>query len=217
MSQQVTTIERLGLRIARRRAALSLTREELSERAGVEVAYVAWLEGESVRESLARIARVLETTVEELLGETPMGAGPPAPHPELVTLDESECLHLLQPGGVGRLAFDGRYGPTVLPVNFRLLEGTIVFRTATGGSTDEDLRTGVRDVEYKVAFEVDRIEELTSGGWSVLVQGSLHHVTTDEELASAAATGVDPWAGGDRQQYLKIIPCRMTGRRVEPR
>ncbi|MCK2212532.1 pyridoxamine 5'-phosphate oxidase family protein [Actinomadura sp. ATCC 31491] len=221
MSQQVTTIERLGRRIAERRAALGLTHEELAERAGVEAAYVACLEGQPgvpVREALARLAGALETSVEALLGEdadTPAGAGPASARAELLVLDEKECLRLLEPGGVGRIAFEGRYGLTVLPVNFRLLDGAVVFRTATGGSTDEDLRTGVADVEYKVAFEVDRIEELTRGGWSVLVQGGLHHVTAEEEQA-AAATGVEPWAGGEREQYLKIVPSRVTGRRIKP-
>ncbi|MFF0774943.1 helix-turn-helix domain-containing protein [Nonomuraea wenchangensis] len=219
MSQQVTTIERLGHRIAERREALGLTGEELAERAKVEAGYVAYLEGRGglpLREALARLAGALETTVEELLAEPPAGAGPAAAHPELVALDEKESLRLLEPGGVGRIAFAGRYGLTVLPVNFRLLDGAIVFRTATGGSTDEDLRTGVADVEYIVAFEVDRIEERTRGGWSVLVQGSLHHVTDEEERAAAVSTGVEPWAGGDRAQYLKITPTRVTGRRIVP-
>ncbi|MBF8190656.1 pyridoxamine 5'-phosphate oxidase family protein [Nonomuraea sp. K274] len=222
MSQQLTTIERLGRRIARRRDELGLTREELADRSGLEPGYVAYLEGEytvNVCEALARLSEALGTTVEDLLqeaAEPPAGTGPAAPRPRLVSLDERECLRLLEPGGVGRIAFESRYGPTVLPVNFRLHEGTIVFRTSTGGSTDEDLRTGMADVEYKVAFEVDRIEELTRGGWSVLVQGSLHHVTSDEERASAVATGVEPWAGGLREQYMKIIPSRVTGRRVTP-
>ncbi|GAA2834232.1 helix-turn-helix domain-containing protein [Nonomuraea rubra] len=220
MSQQVTTIERLGRRIAQRRDELGLTREDLAARTGIDAGYVAYLEdGPSIREAITRLAAALDTTVEGLLGEvteTPSGAGPASPHPTLVTLSESDCLRLLEPGGVGRIAFEGRFGPTVLPVNFRLSDGAIVFRTEPGGTTDQDLRTGMRDVEYKVAFEVDRIEELTRGGWSVLAQGSLHHVTEEDERAAAAATGVEPWAGGERQQYLKIIPTRLTGRRIQP-
>lgn len=222
MSEQVTTMERLGRRIAERRESLNLSRQDLADRSGVAVGYVAYLEDQSaisVREALARLASALETSVEELLGEVaepPAGTGPASAHPALVPLDEEECLHLLQPGGVGRIAFEGRYGLTVLPVNFRMADGSIVFRTVAGGSTDEDLNTGVENVEYKVAFEVDRIEELTPGGWSVLVHGSLHHVTSDEERAEAEKTGVEPWGGGARQHYLKIRPTRLTGRRIKP-
>ncbi|MFB9201018.1 helix-turn-helix domain-containing protein [Nonomuraea spiralis] len=222
MSEQVTTMERLGRRIAERRESLNLSRQDLADRSGVAVGYVAYLEdqsGISVREALARLAVALETTVEELLGEVagiPLGTGPTAAHATLEVLDENECLHLLRPGGVGRIAFEGRYGLTVLPVNFRMSEGSIVFRTVSGGSTDQDLSTGVENVEYGVAFEVDRIEEVTRGGWSVLVHGSLHHVTSDEERAEAEQTGVEPWAGGQRQRYLKIRPTRLTGRRIQP-
>ena len=31
-------------------------------------------------------------------------------------LDEAECLRLISAGGVGRIGYSGRYGPTVLPV-----------------------------------------------------------------------------------------------------
>ncbi|NRQ33888.1 helix-turn-helix domain-containing protein [Nonomuraea sp. NN258] len=222
MSEQATSIERLGLRITERREALNLTRAELAGRAGMSVEYLTFLEeqpGMPIREAVVRLAEALGAGVADLLGDltqTPAGVGPAAPHSTLIPLSEAECLRLLEPGGVGRIAFEGRFGPTVLPVNFRMADGEIVFRTATGGTTDEDLRTGVVGLEYKVAFEVDRIEELTSGGWSVLVQGSLHHVTEEEERAMAAATGVEPWAGGVRQQYLKVRPSRLSGRRIQP-
>ncbi|MDR8412539.1 pyridoxamine 5'-phosphate oxidase family protein [Nonomuraea sp. 3-1Str] len=207
----------LGRRIAERRESLGLTREELATRAGVEAAYIGYLEeqsGAAARETAAKLAAALDATVRELLDEAPAGAGAAAPDADLVELDEKECLRLISPGGVGRIAFEGRYGLTVLPVNYRLSDvGAIVFRTTPGGTTDADLRTGMKGVEYKVAFEVDSVEELTGGGWSVLVQGSLHHVT-DEEEAAVAATGVQPWAGGDRRQYLRITPSRVTGRRI---
>ena len=91
-------------------------------------------------------------------------------------LDEAACLRLIAPGGIGRLAYTGRYGLTVLPVNYALHQGTIVFRTAYDSPTDEDLRTGIADAEYKVAFEIDDIDLAAREGWSVLVQGSAHHV-----------------------------------------
>jgi nitroimidazol reductase NimA-like FMN-containing flavoprotein (pyridoxamine 5'-phosphate oxidase superfamily) len=34
-------------------------------------------------------------------------------------LDEAECRRLISPGGVGRIAYLGRYDLTVLPVNYR--------------------------------------------------------------------------------------------------
>lgn len=129
-------------------------------------------------------------------------------------LDEAECLRLIAPGGIGRIAYAGRHGLTVLPVNYALHEGTIVFRTVHDSPTDEDLRTGIEDAEYNVAFEIDEVDTTAKEGWSVLVQGSAHHVSTETERASVLEAGVEPWPGGDRDHFLRIIPTRITGRRV---
>ena len=132
----------------------------------------------------------------------------------LEELDEAECLRLIASGGIGRIGYSGRYGPTVMPVNYQLYEGTIVFRTTPDSTTDEDLRTGIANAEYKVAFEIDDFNTAARTGWSVLIQGSAHHVESEAERASVAGAGVDPWPGGDRELFLRIMPTRVTGRRV---
>ena len=131
------------------------------------------------------------------------------------TLDENECLRLIEPGGIGRIAYVGRFGPAVLPVNYKLQGGAIVFRTAENGPLDADLRTGISDADYKVAFEIDEIDLAAGRGWSVLVQGPAHHVE-DAELDAARDAGVEPWAPGDRELFVRIVPSRITGRRVGP-
>jgi nitroimidazol reductase NimA-like FMN-containing flavoprotein (pyridoxamine 5'-phosphate oxidase superfamily) len=153
---------------------------------------------------------------ESMSGAAPQGparsvSGEPA---VLVELDEAECLRLISPGGVGRIAFTGRFGPTVLPVNYQLHQGTVVFRTAQDSPTDEDLRTGIAHAEYKVAFEIDDISPTSREGWSVLIQGGLHHVDSEAERASVLEAGVEPWAGGERELFLRVIPSRITGRRI---
>ena len=30
------------------------------------------------------------------------------------------------------------------------------------------------------------------------------------------AAGVEPWAGGERELFLRIVPHRITGRRIKP-
>lgn len=131
----------------------------------------------------------------------------------LQELSQEECLRLVSPGGIGRVAFDGAPGPTVLPVNYRVLDGTVVFRTREGGAMDQDLRSGLRGVDIKIAFQVDHIDETTKEGWSVLIQGAAHHVPEDE-VAALAGAGVQPWAGGERQHYVRVIPVRVNGRRI---
>jgi nitroimidazol reductase NimA-like FMN-containing flavoprotein (pyridoxamine 5'-phosphate oxidase superfamily) len=128
-------------------------------------------------------------------------------------LSENECLELIAPGGIGRIAYVGRFGPAVLPVNYELRDGAIVFRTAEHGPLDEDLRTGIAGADYHVAFEIDEIDRGAQGGWSVLVQGPAHHVTGAEQDEVRRA-GVEPWAPGDRELFVRIVPSRVTGRRV---
>ncbi|MGH3246280.1 MAG: pyridoxamine 5'-phosphate oxidase family protein [Trebonia sp.] len=131
----------------------------------------------------------------------------------LEELDEEECLELIAPGGIGRIAYVGRYGPTVLPVNYALQGHAIVFRTSEHGPLDADLRTGIADADYKVAFEIDEFDGAGQNGWSVLVQGPAHHLAGDE-LDAARSTGVEPWAPGDKELFVRIVPSRITGRRI---
>ncbi len=130
-------------------------------------------------------------------------------------LDEAESLRLISPGGIGRIAYAGRFGLAVLPVNYKWHDGAIVFRTAEHSALDEDLRTGIAHAEYKVAFEIDDIDLAGRRGWSVLIQGPAHHVT-EAERASAIQAGVEPLAPGKRELFVRIVPSRITGRRIGP-
>ena len=142
-------------------------------------------------------------------GEEP---GRPSAEPVVEALSEAECLQLVAGQDVGRIAFTGRFGLTVLPVNYRLHDGSIVFRISQDSPMDTDLRTGLEHGEYQVAFEVDEIKPGTREGWSVLIHGPAHHVMSAEERAAAAESGVVPWTGGSKEQFMQILPTRITGR-----
>jgi nitroimidazol reductase NimA-like FMN-containing flavoprotein (pyridoxamine 5'-phosphate oxidase superfamily) len=154
----------------------------------------------------------MSETASDAAPERPAGPG----RRVLEDLEEAECLQLISPGGVGRIAFTGRFGPTVLPVNYKLIDNTIVFRTTQDSPTDEDLRTGIAHAEYKVAFEIDDFDVSDRAGWSVLVQGAVHHVDSEAEQASLLAAGVEAWPEGDREHFIRITPTRITGRRINP-
>ena len=134
--------------------------------------------------------------------------------PVLGELSEAESLGLIAQAEVGRIGFTGRFGPVVLPVNFKLVGGVIIIRTEEYGSLGEDLRTGITGADYKVAFEVDEFDPATRTGWSVMVQGGVHHVDDEAERAALLAVGVEPWAGGERALFLRITPSLVTGRRI---
>jgi hypothetical protein len=90
---------------------------------------------------------------------------------------------------VGRIAFTGRYGLSIFPVNYKVYEGSIVFRTAGDSPFGEDLRTGVQYTEYKVAFEIDHLDPAAREGWSMLIHGLAHHMDTSAERALAEEIG----------------------------
>ncbi|MGP4096884.1 helix-turn-helix domain-containing protein [Nonomuraea sp. KM90] len=208
-----------GRRITFHRTKLDLTLEEVADRADMSPGYVQYLEthlGTPDMGTVTRLAKALETTVEDLLGggqDHPPGAGPGPAGSVLEGLEPEECLRLIGPGGIGRVAFTGSHGPTVLPVNYRLHDGAIVFRTAHGGPMDRDLRTGLEGVDIMIGFQVDRIDEARHEGWSVLVQGAAHHVP-ESEAAGMGEADVTPWAGGRRHLYIRVVPHHITGRRI---
>ncbi len=136
------------------------------------------------------------------------------PEPVLEVLDEAECLRLISPGGIGRIAYSGRYDLTVLPVNYMVVDGAVMFRTAQDSPTGEDLRTGIAHAEFRVAFEIDEFDKAAREGWSVLIQGPAHHLDSPQEQAAAREAGVEPWPGGQKEHFIRIDPARITGRRI---
>ena len=131
----------------------------------------------------------------------------------LEELDRDEALRLISPGGIGRIAYTSRFGLTVLPVNYTLYEGAILFRTAEHSALDEDLRTGIAGADYEVAFEIDDIDMAGEMGWSVIIQGPAHHVTGPEREEAFRACA-EPWAPGNRELLVRIRPSHITGRRI---
>jgi nitroimidazol reductase NimA-like FMN-containing flavoprotein (pyridoxamine 5'-phosphate oxidase superfamily) len=131
-------------------------------------------------------------------------------------LDEAESLRLIAPGGIGRIAYVSRFGPAVLPVNYKWYDGAVLFRTTRHSAMDEDLQTGIAGGDYMVAFEIDEIDVPERQGWSVLIQGPAHHVEVEAERQVAARAGVEPWPAGERELFLRIVPHRVTGRRIRP-
>jgi nitroimidazol reductase NimA-like FMN-containing flavoprotein (pyridoxamine 5'-phosphate oxidase superfamily)/DNA-binding transcriptional regulator YiaG len=204
----------LGRRVSRRRKDLKLSRRQLAELAGVSVPYLEHLETHPAlptQAALRQLAVALQTTPERLLGagtRQPPGQAGRSGHRVLQTLTAAECFELLSPGGVGRVAFTTTDGPVVLPVNYAMAGQTVIFRTAP-----DTLLAGYLD--GPAGFEVDRLDEALSQGWSVLVTGRAVRVTSEAEVRHLERhTSVRPWAGGARDVYVRITPRKITGRRI---
>jgi transcriptional regulator with XRE-family HTH domain len=205
----------LGRRVTERRSELRLSTEVVAARAGMDPSYLHSLEvspsPDLSRAALWRLAAALDTSVDDLTGggtQAPPGRADPQGNPVLIDLDRAECQSLISPGGVGRVVFGEPRGPVALPVNFRILDNEVVFRTAPLPTLTSSL--GRRPV----SFEVDHLDEALAEGWSVLVSGEGHVIVEAAELEQARALNIAPWAGGERDIYVRISPVKVTGRRI---
>lgn len=66
----------------------------------------------------------------------------------------------------------------------------------------------------EVSFEVDHLDDALTEGWSVLLMGKSHVIEEPGELESAHSLSITPWAGGERETYVRIVPRKITGRRI---
>lgn len=139
--------------------------------------------------------------------DRPEGRGSAAQNATLEELTEQQSLRHLGAGGVGRVVFVAPRGPVALPVNYRYVAGEIVLRTNVSVS-----RALVG--QETVGFEVDRVDEAMSEGWSVVISGSAHRIEDLSEVIELSSLELEPWAGGDRDVLVAIAPREMTGRRI---
>jgi uncharacterized protein len=123
-------------------------------------------------------------------------------------LTKSECFELLSGERLGRVAVVDDQGPMVFPVNFVLDRHMVVFRTAEGTKLDAAARGS------RVAFEIDGADEAARTGWSVMVRGEAVEVTDPAELARLRKRRLSPWAPGAKNRYVRILPAKLTGRRI---
>ena len=204
----------LGRRIMQHRYVVGLTREETAARAGMAPSYLKYLETSPAPNptpsALGRLADALGTSVGALAGaalETPPGAQPPVPRPAAEPLTPVQCRGYLGTSGVGRMVFTGPRGPEAIPLNYAMLAGDVIVRTGRHSSL-------ARAAQTRVSFEVDHFDEALAEGWSVLANGLARVVTTPAELETVRSLGIEPWAGGDKDTYLRIAVTEMTGRRI---
>ncbi|MFF2043705.1 helix-turn-helix domain-containing protein [Kitasatospora sp. NPDC058170] len=201
-------------RIADRRSRLGLTEEVLANQAAMSPRYLQHLldAGPAFDPGgFLRIAAALGLGYQELLEgrpDAPPGQSEAGPRPQLFHLTEAECWDLIGTHGVGRIALPVDPGPAVFPVNYAVDDGTIVFRTAArSAATPAD--------GAPVSFQIDRIDDHLSRGWSVLVLGRARYVEDEDGVHHLRQLpGTTSWAGGDHPLWVRIQPDEITGRRI---
>lgn len=126
----------------------------------------------------------------------------------LDVIDEAECWALVASRTVGRLGVSIKNRPDIFPVNYRVVDGALILRTAAG------IKLAAATLGVGVAFEVDDFDEATHHGWSVVMHGTAHELESLGELMAAEANGPEPWATSDKDRFVRIDVDEITGRRI---
>lgn len=126
----------------------------------------------------------------------------------LEVLAEEEARALLAAGDVGRIGVTIGALPAIFPVNYCMVDGAIVFRTAPGTKLSAATSGNV------VAFEVDDYQVEARTGWSVLAVGPAEVVHDLDVTGRLVAAGLEPYAEGRRSVIVRITPTFVSGRRI---
>lgn len=126
----------------------------------------------------------------------------------LELLTEQQCYALLATGEVGRVGISMGALPAIFPVNYRIIDGAIVFRTAPGSKLAAATDGAI------VAFEVDDYQLGDRTGWSVLAVGQAEVVHDLDLTFKVLNRGLEPLAGGLRTSIVRILPSFVSGRQI---
>ncbi|SEN76033.1 helix-turn-helix domain-containing protein [Actinacidiphila rubida] len=203
-------------RVEDHRAGRGLSPEALASQAGMSPRYLQHLmeEGPGFDPGgFLRIATALGLTYRQLVEgpeDAPADTGAAADPLALRRLGIAECWERIGSRGVGRIALPDQEGPSVFPVHYAVADRTVVYRTTPEGPAA--VRPGTA-----VSFQVDHTDDRLRQGWSVLVTGPCGWVDdADEVRALDERHAVEPFAGGDRNRWVRIRPESVSGRRVGP-
>lgn len=202
----------LSRRVARRRAELGLSLEEVGQEAGIDPGYLNYLEHHADAHlsagSLVLLAMALKTSPELLLGGNPPlrreGEGSNR-HPQVEPLTREQCEVHLALGEYGRLVYSIARGPVAIPVNYEYVDGEVII------STDPEKANWLEGLQI-VGFEVDRVVEGLSEGWSVLVTGEVRRLDDPDEQRRLSFLDLQRWNDDSEHALIAITPHDLTGR-----
>jgi len=128
---------------------------------------------------------------------------------EVITL--TECVRYLQGAEIARVAYVVDGSVHMYPVNYAWDGEAMVFRC----EPDSHM---ARAAGREFVAEIDGIDARNRKGWSVIARGRADIVDpeTSPRLADDLRTlALYPWANGDKELWLRMLPAPLTGRRVE--
>ena len=132
--------------------------------------------------------------------DLPTGRGP------IEELDADACWDFLSSLQVGRLAVSVGGVPDIFPVNFVVLDRTVLLHTAAGTKLEEIA------ANRSVAFEADWWDEWEAT--SVVLRGRAATLQEESEVAEADALRMQSWVPTAKSVYVQVRPMAISGRRI---
>jgi len=127
----------------------------------------------------------------------------------LYELSQSECEDLLRASTAARVAFVASDGPHIVPMNYTVLEGSVILRTSPTSLL------GIYGRGARLAIEIDGFDFAHEQGWSVVARGTSQVI--DDVRGTAILRAIwKPrlWVAGDRSLTLRIPWDELSGRRI---
>ncbi len=118
-------------------------------------------------------------------------------------------MRLLDHERIGRLGLCDSDTPLILPINYLLHDGRIVFRSADG------IKTRAAEAAAAACLEIDWFDRFEHDGWSVLASGRLAVVSPEVADASERLPLV-PWALRGETRVIELSIEQVSGRVLRP-
>ncbi|MFC5502545.1 pyridoxamine 5'-phosphate oxidase family protein [Lysinimonas soli] len=128
-----------------------------------------------------------------------------SPQGPVTELSDEHCWRLLAEAGFGRLAVSRGDRPAIFPIDFRVADGGVVFRTAEGSTKLSDLLAN-----GWVALEMD--ERKGTGASSVVLTGHADPVSDPDRISAYDRLPLPPWIPNRPYVYVRISPDSVHGR-----
>jgi nitroimidazol reductase NimA-like FMN-containing flavoprotein (pyridoxamine 5'-phosphate oxidase superfamily) len=126
-----------------------------------------------------------------------------ADHP-VADLTADECWEHLDAEEFGRLAYRLVDEVHIVPINYVVDAGTLLFRTTAGN------KLLAAALHSDVAFEIDWYDDRSA--WSVVVRGRLRRLGDDERYR-VDSLPTQPWVPSPKPEVVELAPEAVTGRR----
>ncbi|MDR6985934.1 hypothetical protein J2Y66_000397 [Paenarthrobacter nitroguajacolicus] len=135
--------------------------------------------------------------------------GSSSTHHEGQDLPFNACWDLLAAETIGRIGLIVDDHPEIFPVNYVLFQRNPVFRSSPGR------KLWGAQASRPAVLEIDGYDAATGEAWSVVARGDTELMTDPEETAEVDALGLEPWQPGPKDNYIRLIPKALTGRRFK--